>query len=150
VIPPQRAGKIAQAAGLADDSGWCPVDMKTFESKLQPGIHVIGDACIATKMPKSGYSANSQGKVAAAAILAMFADQEPSVPSYLNTCYSIVGEDYGISVSAVYKLAADGSQIVGVEGAGGLTPMDAPDWALAREVEYAHSWYNNMVKDTFG
>jgi len=150
VIPPQRAGKIAQTAGLADDSGWCPVDLKTFESKLQPGIHVIGDACIATKMPKSGYSANNQGKVAAAAILAMLAGEEPGIPSYLNTCYSIVGEDYGISVSAVYKLAADGSQIVGVEGAGGLTPMDAPDWALAREVEYAHSWYNNMVRDTFG
>ncbi len=150
IIPPQRAGQIAQIAGLADDSGWCPVDMKTFESKLHPGIHVIGDACIATTMPKSGYSANSQGKVAAAAVVALLGGNEPGVPSYLNTCYSIVGKDYGISVSAVYKLAADGSQIAGVPGSGGLTPMDAPDWALAREVAYAHSWYNNIVQDTFG
>ena len=149
LIPPQQAGKIAQEAGLADDSGWCPVDKKTFESSLHAGIHVIGDACIATKMPKSGYSANSQAKVTAAAIIAMLNGDEPGIPAYVNTCYSIVGKDYGISVAAVYRLSEDGSTIAGVEGAGGLTPMDAPEWALAREVQYAHSWYNNIVHDIF-
>ncbi|NBC11124.1 MAG: FAD-dependent oxidoreductase [Planctomycetes bacterium] len=150
VIPPQAAGQIALDAGLADDSGWCPVDKKTFESTLHAGIHVIGDACIATAMPKSGYSANSQGKVAAAAIVALLNGDEPGIPAYVNTCYSIIGKDYGISVAAVYRLSEDGSTIAGVEGAGGLTPSDAPDFALKREVEYAHSWYNNIVQDTFG
>lgn len=149
VIPPQAAGQIALDAGLADDSGWCPVDKKTFESTLHKGIHVIGDACIATKMPKSGYSANSQGKVAAAALVAMLKGDEPGTPSYVNTCYSIIGKDYGISVAAVYRLSEDGSTIAGVEGAGGLTPSDAPDFALKREVQYAYSWYNNIVADTF-
>jgi sulfide dehydrogenase [flavocytochrome c] flavoprotein subunit len=149
VIPPQVAGKIAQDAGLTDDSGWCPVDKKTFESTLHKGIHVIGDACIATAMPKSGYSANSQGKVAAAAVIAMLNDEEPGVPAYVNTCYSIIGKDYGISVAAVYRLSEDGSTIAGVEGAGGLTPSDAKDFALKREVEYAYSWYNNIVHDIF-
>ena len=46
VIPPQRAAAIAQTAGVADRSGWCPVDPVTFESKLVPNIHVIGDAAI--------------------------------------------------------------------------------------------------------
>ncbi len=62
VIPPQRAGKIAQTSGLADEKGWCPVDAKTFESTKAKGVHVIGDACIAGAMPKSAYSANSQGQ----------------------------------------------------------------------------------------
>ena len=150
VIPPQAAGQIALDAGLADDSGWCPVDKKTFESTLHAGIHVIGDACIATAMPKSAYSANSQGKVAAAAIVALLKGDEPGIPAYVNTCYSIIGKDYGVSVAAVYRLSEDGSTIAGVEGAGGLTPSDAPDFALKREVEYAHSWYNNIVHDTFG
>ena len=150
VIPPQAAGKIALDAGLADDSGWCPVDKKSFESTKVPGVHVIGDAAIATAMPKSAYSANSQAKVAAAAIIALLNGEEPGVPSYVNTCYSIIGKDYGISVAAVYKLSEDGSEIAGVEGAGGLTPTDAPDFALAREVQYAHSWYNNIVHDIFG
>ncbi|MBK5929156.1 FCSD flavin-binding domain-containing protein [Halochromatium salexigens] len=150
VIPPQAAGQIALDAGLADDSGWCPVDKKTFESTLHKGIHVIGDACIATAMPKSGYSANSQGKVAATAIIAMLNDEEPGIPAYVNTCYSIIGKDYGISVAAVYRLSEDGSTIASVEGSGGLTPSDAPDFALKREVQYAYSWYNNIVADTFG
>ncbi|KAA6185641.1 twin-arginine translocation signal domain-containing protein [Thiohalocapsa marina] len=150
IIPPQAAGQIAIDAGLADDSGWCPVDKKTFESTLHKGIHVIGDAAIASAMPKSGYSANSQGKVAAAAVVALLNGNEPGTPAYVNTCYSIIGKDYGISVAAVYKLSEDGSTIAGVEGAGGLTPMDAPDFALAREVEYAYSWYNNIVHDIFG
>lgn len=159
IIPPQRAGEIAQIAGLADEGGWCPVDPKSFESKLHKGIHVIGDACIAGAMPKSGYAANSQAKVAAAAVLAMLKGEEPGTPSYVNTCYSIVGKDYGISVAGVYRLTGDGSSIEDVKyvdedgkevTAGGVTPADAPDWALAREVQYAYSWYENIVKDSFG
>jgi sulfide dehydrogenase [flavocytochrome c] flavoprotein subunit len=106
VIPPQRAGAIAHTSGLADDSGWCPVDQKTFESTLVKGVHVIGDACVAGAMPKSGYAANSQGKVCAAAVVAMLNEGEVGVPSYVNTCYSIVAPGWGISVAE--KNPADG------------------------------------------
>jgi sulfide dehydrogenase [flavocytochrome c] flavoprotein subunit len=150
IIPPQKAGQIAIDAGLTDDSGWCPVDVKTFESKLHANVHVIGDASIATAMPKSAYAANSQAKVAAAAIVALLNGDEPGAPSYVNTCYSIIGKDYGISVAAVYRLSEDGATIASVEGSGGITPSDAPDFALAREVQYAYSWYNNIVHDSFG
>ena len=148
VIPPQRAGTIAQTSGLADDSGWCPVDQKTFESKLQPGVHVIGDATIAGAMPKSGYAANSQGKVCAAAVVALLNEGEVGVPSYVNTCYSIAGPEWGISVAAVYKLGADGV-ITSVPNSGGVTPMDASEEMHKREVEYAYSWYKNIVHDIF-
>ena len=148
VIPPQSAGKIAMAAGLTDDSGWCPIHLDTFESKLVPGVHVIGDASIATGLPKSGYAANSEAKVCAAAVVAMLADTEPGTPSYVNTCYSLVAPDYGISVAAVYRLNEDKSKIDRV--AGGLTPTDASDEMLQREVQYAYSWYNNIIADMFG
>jgi sulfide dehydrogenase [flavocytochrome c] flavoprotein subunit len=101
-------------------------------------------------MPKSAYAANSQAKVAAAAIVALLNGDEPGAPSYVNTCYSIIGKDYGISVAAVYRLSEDGATIASVEGSGGITPSDAPDFALAREVQYAYSWYNNIVDDSFG
>lgn len=149
VIPPQRAGNIAQVSDLADDSGWCPVNVKTFESTKHPGVHVIGDACIADAMPKSAYAANSQGKVCAAAVVAMLKGEEPGTPSYVNTCYSIIAEDWGVSVAAVYRLSEDGTSIASVEG-GGVTPMDASEEAHRREAEYAYSWYNNIVHDTFG
>jgi len=148
LIPPQRAGKIAQAAGLADDSGFCPVDGRSFESKKVPGIHVIGDACIAGAMPKSAYAANSQAKVCAAAVVALLKGGEVGVPAFVNTCYSLITPDWAISVAGVYKLGADG-KIAEVPGSGGLTPMDASPEAHAREVQYAYSWYTNIVNDIF-
>jgi sulfide dehydrogenase [flavocytochrome c] flavoprotein subunit len=148
VIPPQAAGKIAKVSGLTDDKGWCPVDHATFESTLQKGIHVIGDACIAAPMPKSGYSANSQAKVCAAAVVAALAGGKASVPAYTNTCYSIVGTDYGISVAGVYKLEA--GKLVQVKDSGGLTPANASPEMLKREVLYAHSWFTNITADIFG
>ena len=62
VIPPQRAGAIAVTAGVADQTGWCPIDPVTFESRLVPNIHVVGDAAIAGAMPKSAFAANAQAK----------------------------------------------------------------------------------------
>jgi sulfide dehydrogenase [flavocytochrome c] flavoprotein subunit len=147
VIPNQKAGKIAHAAGLADDSGWCPINLHTFESTLHKNIHVIGDASIANGMPKSGYAANSEAKVCAASVAALLNGQEPGTPAYVNTCYSIVGKDWGISVAAVYKLAEDGSKITKISG--GLTPTDATPEMRAREVAYAHSWFTNITNDIF-
>ncbi len=148
VVPAQKAGKIAHVAGLTNDSGWCPVNLHTFESTIHKNIHVIGDASIAKGMPKSGYAANSEAKVCAASVAALLNGKEPPAPAYVNTCYSIAADDWGFSVAAVYKLAKDGSKIMKVSG--GLTPGDAPPEYYKREVYYAHSWYNNITRDIFG
>jgi len=147
VIPAQKSGKIGFDAGLTSKKGWCPIDLGTFESTIHPGIHIIGDASIAKGMPKSGYAANSQAKVCAAAVAAMLNGKEPGTPAYVNTCYSVIAKDWGISVAAVYRLAKDGSKITKV--AGGLTPMDASDEAHRRAVENAYSWLNNITSDIF-
>jgi sulfide dehydrogenase [flavocytochrome c] flavoprotein subunit len=147
-IPPQMAGRIARDAGLADAKGWCPVNQKTFESTLHAGIHVIGDSSIAGKMPKSGFSANSQGKVAAAAIVAALQGNEMVDPSYANTCYSLVAPGYGISVAAVYRYTDQG--IVGVKGAGGVSPKEADAVFRQKEATYAQGWYDSITADMFG
>ncbi len=147
VIPPQTAGKIALDTGLANESGWCPVDQRTFESTLHKNIHVIGDSCITTKMPKSAYAANSQAKVCAEAIVSAIQGREMQEPSYVNTCYSIVGDDFGISVAAVYELKE--GKIVTIPGAGGLSPMDASVETRRREIVYAHSWFENITYEMF-
>ncbi|EGV51007.1 sulfide dehydrogenase [flavocytochrome c] flavoprotein chain [endosymbiont of Riftia pachyptila (vent Ph05)] len=147
VIPAQKAGKIAFAAGLTKGD-WCPINLHTFESTIHKNIHVIGDASIAKGMPKSGYAANSEAKVCAASVAALLSGQEPGTPAYVNTCYSIVGKDYGISVAAVYRLAEDGSKITKVSG--GLTAKDASAETRKREVQYAYSWFQNITNDIFG
>jgi sulfide dehydrogenase [flavocytochrome c] flavoprotein subunit len=146
IIPPQKAGKVAFASDLADGD-WCPVDKLTFESSRHKAIYVLGDASSAAKMPKSAYAANSQAKVAAAAIVARFNGIEPPDPTFVNTCYSILGEEHGISVAAVYSLDKASNTITPIEGAGGLSPMDASDLQRKREVSYAHSWFKNLIDD---
>ena len=148
VIPPQKAGTIAEVAGLTDDNGWCPVDQRTFESKAQKDIYVIGDASIATPMPKSGFAASSQGKVCATAIVASLSGQEMPDPSYVNTCYSLVGPDYGISVAAVYRMGDNG--IAAVAGAGGVSPKDADAEFRVAESRYAVGWYQSITSDIWG
>lgn len=148
VIPPQKAGAIAEVAGLTNDSGWCSIDQRTFESRVHEHVHVIGDAAIASPMPKSGFAASSQGKVCAMAIVASLSGQDMPDPSYVNTCYSLVGPDYGISVAAVYRLGDDG--IVGVEGAGGVSPKDVDARFRLDESRYAVGWYQSITADIWG
>lgn len=145
VIPAQKAGPIAERSGLSDESGWCPVDQRTFESTLHKGVFVIGDACIAGAMPKSAYAANSQAKVCAAMIAARVNGQAEPEPSYVNTCYSLIAPDHGISVAAVYRLK-DGT-IQSVQDSGGVSPTEATPQQRAREALYAHSWFRNIVGD---
>jgi sulfide dehydrogenase [flavocytochrome c] flavoprotein subunit len=147
LIPPQAAADITQAAGVADSSGWCPVNQVTFESLMHKDVHVIGDSSIAGAMPKSGYAASSEGKVAATAIATHFAGLEMPEPSYVNTCYSLMSPDYGISVAAVYRMTDDG--ITKVEGSGGPSPLLATEAQRRMEAVYATGWYDSVTSDMF-
>ena len=148
VIPPQKAGRIADVAGVADGSGWCPIDPVTFESKLQPGIHVIGDAAIAGAMPKSAFAANSQAKTCAAAVARLLAGAAPATPKLINTCYSLVAPDYGISVAGVY--APSGGQLAEVAGSGGVSPSEASRPTRAVEAGLAEAWFRTITAEVFG
>jgi NADPH-dependent 2,4-dienoyl-CoA reductase/sulfur reductase-like enzyme len=148
VIPPQKAGAIAQQAGVADRTGWCPVEPVAFESTLQPGIHVVGDAAIMGGMPKSAFAANAQAKVCAAAVVDLLAGRKPVDPLLINTCYSLVAPDYGISVAGVYR-PADG-QLKDVEGAGGVSPANAPGSVREAEARFANGWFKTITEEVFG
>lgn len=147
IIPPQKAGAIAFDTDLTGNLDWCEVDQKTFESKIHKNIHVIGDASIASPLPKSGYAANSEAKVCAAAIASAFNNVEMPAPSWTNTCYSIIAPKDGVSVAMVY--AYENGKIVKVKGAGGLSGKYEPE-SRKREEMYAHSWFNNITTDIFG
>lgn len=146
VIPPQQAGLIAQQAGVTNESLWVPINPNTFESTLVKDIYVVGDATIAAPMPKSGFSANTQAKVAAAAIVAGLADKELTQAHYSNTCYSLIAPDYGISVAGAYA-AIDGKM---VERSGGVSPMDGDADFRKREADYGADWYEAICLDIWG
>jgi NADPH-dependent 2,4-dienoyl-CoA reductase/sulfur reductase-like enzyme len=148
VIPPQRAGRIAAISGVADNTGWCPIDPVTFESRSVPNIHVIGDACIAGTMPKSAFSANAQAKACAGAVATLIAGATPAAPKLINTCYSLAAPDYGFSVAGVYH--PKNGLLADVEGSGGVSPADAPRDFRASEAVYAQSWFETTTAEVFG
>ncbi len=120
----------------------------SFASTLQPNIHVIGDAAIAGGMPKSAFAANSQAKVCAAAVAKLIGGLTPAEPKLINTCYSLVAPDYGITVAGVYRPA--NGQLVDIEGAGGTSPLDAPASTRALEASYADGWFKTITTEVFG
>ena len=148
IIPPQRSGRIAEIAGVADRTGWCPIDPVTFESRLQKNIHVIGDAAIAGTMPKSAFAANAQAKVCATAVATLLRGAVPSEPVLVNTCYSLVAPDYGMSIAGVYRPKE--GQLAEVEGAGGTSPLQAPRETRMLEAQYAEAWFRTITDEVFG
>jgi sulfide dehydrogenase [flavocytochrome c] flavoprotein subunit len=144
VIPPQRAGQIAVAAGLVgDDKNWCPVNATTFESTKQAGNHVIGDACVAGAMPKSGYSANSEAKICAMNIVALINGKETTELSGINVCYSYITDKDAVSVAGVYTVKE--GKIIAVPNSGGVSPADFS--ATKTEAMYAESWLKNILTE---
>jgi NADPH-dependent 2,4-dienoyl-CoA reductase/sulfur reductase-like enzyme len=148
VIPPQKAGRAAELAGVADRTGWCPVDPASFESKLQPNIHVIGDAAIAGAMPKSAFAANTEAKLCAGAVLKLLRNETPPAPVLVSTCYSLIAPDYAISIAGVYRPTE--GQYMETEGSGGVSPSDAPASFRAQEASYADAWFRTVTHEIFG
>jgi NADPH-dependent 2,4-dienoyl-CoA reductase/sulfur reductase-like enzyme len=146
VIPPQKAAAIAHAAGVADRTGWCPVDPLSFESTLQPGVHVLGDAAVLSGLSKSAYVAGAAARVCAAAIVAQLAGREPEASPLGNTCYSVVAPDYAFHMAHVYRAAK--GQLVEVSGV--TSPVDAPASLRAEEAREARQWFRTITGETFG
>jgi len=146
VVPPQRAGAIASAAGLKlVNNRWVDVDWLSLESTNVPGIHVLGDATLsAPAMPKSATMANQHAKVAAAAILNLLAGEAPNpVPVVMNTCYSFLSSTEACHVSSVHPYSAEKKTVVPVPGAGGVSAVRS-----TAEAQYALGWAKNIWADS--
>lgn len=147
VIPPQRAAAIAAHAGVADRTGWCPVEPVAFESTLQPNIHVLGDAALMGGMAKAAFAANAQGKACAAAIVASFAGRAPEEPRLVNTCYSLVAPGYAIRTTGTYH--PEKGQLLEIAGTGSTSPLDAGDADRAREAQEAERWFEAITGEIY-
>ena len=146
VVPAQKAGHIAETAGLTDESGFCPIVPATMQSAMDEAIHVLGDSTIAGDMPKSGFSANSQAKAAAMAIRAALTDSRAFPPRFANTCWSLIATEDGVKVGARYEATEE--KIAKTDGFISQTGEDA---ALRKQTyEESLGWYAGITADMFG
>jgi sulfide dehydrogenase [flavocytochrome c] flavoprotein subunit len=146
VIPGQKAGRIAEIAGLTNDAGWAPVEAHGMTSKMDANVHVLGDASAQGDMPKSGFSANSQAKVAAMAVRGALTGSRVFPAKYANTCWSLIDTDDGVKVGASYE--ATDEKIASTSSFVSKTGEDA----ALRKATYEESvgWYEGITADIFG
>ena len=146
IIPGQTAGAIAIEGGLTNDTGFCPIVADSMRSTVDENIYVLGDASIAGAMPKSGFSANSQAKVAAMHVRGDLLDSKVFPAKFSNTCWSLIGTDDGVKVGAQY--AVEEGKIAATSTFISKTGEDA----ALRKTTYEESigWYDGITKDIFG
>jgi len=146
VIPAQAAGAIAAAAGLTNDTGFCPIVPGSMQSQVDENVYVLGDSSIAGDMPKSAFSANSQAKVCANAVRGALTGSRVFPAKFSNTCWSLIATDDGVKVGANYEPAADK-----ITKTTGFISKTGEDSAL-RKATYEESlgWYAGITEDIFG
>lgn len=145
IIPDQHAGRIAQVSGLAGKNGWCPIHAKTFESRLIPGIHVVGDAIDPGDMSKSAFSANSQARACAAAVGAALTGKKAAKSPLTNTCFFLVSQDHGLKLGGTYKPTPEG-----LAGLSGYLSQVGEDLDTRLETaKEGDAWYAAVTKEMF-
>ena len=145
VIPAMKAGRICDLAEITEGN-WAPVVPATMQSRADENIHVLGDATSQGDMPKSGFSANSQAKVAAMAVRGALTGSKVFPAKFSNTCWSLIDTEDGIKVGASYEATPE--KISKVDGFISQTGEDAD----LRKVTYEESlgWYAGITSDMFG
>ena len=144
IIPTQRAGKVADIAGVRSDSAnrWCPVDFATYESTSVPNIHVIGDAVL-SNMPKSAHVSNNQGKIAAAAIIELLNGRQPDpLPVIGSTSYSATSDHTSGPIAVVMRYNPDQDVYMRQPGGGAAEDSDELNF------QYNLAWFENIWADT--
>ena len=145
VIPAQTAGQIAIQAKLVDKSGFCPIDANTMRSTVDSNIFVIGDASIAGAMPKSGFAANSQAKVAAMAVRGDLTGSRVFPARYANTCWSLIEDGDVVKVGGAY--AAKDGKIAATSTF--VSKTKEPADLRKQNVQENLGWYAGVTADMF-
>ena len=145
VIPAMKAGRICEMAGI-NEGNWAPVNGHTMQSRIDENIHVLGDACAQGDMPKSGFSANSQAKVAAMAVRGALTGSKVFPAKFSNTCWSLIDTNDGVKVGATYE--ATDEKIAKVDGFISKTGESAD--LRQQTFEESVGWYAGITSDMFG
>jgi len=96
-VPPHAAPLAVRQSGLADASGWVPVDQTSLQTR-HAGVFAIGDVTairlpIGMFLPKAGVFADEQARAVAAAIAVEIAGEgTPSQYTGYGFCYIEVGD----------------------------------------------------------
>ncbi len=145
VIPAMKAGRICEIAGVTKGN-WAPVVPRTMASKADPNVYVLGDSSAQGDMPKAGFAANAQAKMAAMVIRGELTGSRVFPAKLSNICWSLLAENDGVKVGASFEVTDEK-----IAKTGGFVSKPGEDADL-RKATYEESigWYEGIVSDMFG
>lgn len=149
-IPPQRAPRLLEAAGLLNspDGRFAEVNVLSYESTKVAGVHVIGDASHTTQ-PKAGHIGNQQAKTCADAILRLLAGGQPDPAPVTNSaCYTPITANTASWLSAVYQYDAKTRSMV-IPARHNLGKPIAASGANTDNYKDMQVWFKTLMGDTF-
>ncbi|MDY0115986.1 MAG: FAD-dependent oxidoreductase [Sulfurimonadaceae bacterium] len=152
LIPTNAASELIAKAGVSmGKAGWGQMKAPTFQTLKDERVFVIGDSVGGYPYPKSGSIANGQGHIVADQIANIIKGHKAltDVALPVNTCYSMLNDTEGISVSATFSLVDDkdakGNPIKKIKG-----DMKANNQRSTALGKGTHNWYQGMMTDIFG
>jgi len=109
-MPPHRAPKVILDSGLANETGFAPVELTTLRTSV-PNVFAVGDVASlklpnGNPHPKAGVFAEAQGITAAKYIIAELGGKNASQYSAKGVCYIDTGYDRAAPAEA--DLLAEG------------------------------------------
>ncbi len=113
-VPPHRAPKVVREAGLADASGFVPVDLYTLKTSVE-NVYALGDVA-ALKLPngnshpKAGVLAEAQASALARSMIAAIEGGKAIAYDGTGVCYIDAGNEEAAPVE-VDLLAPEGPKI---------------------------------------
>lgn len=146
VIPRQTAGAIAREAGLADRTGYCPIDSFSMKSRSDPNVFVVGDSCSGGDMPKSAFCASSQAQTAASVIRHELLGEAAPAIEYNNTCWSMIAPDDSVKVGGMYKPTPEKI----TEAQRFISALDDSPQQRRANYEDSAAWYASQTAAMFG
>lgn len=155
VIPSHKANAIIHTCGLADASGFAPVDVRTFESTIpgKAGLYVLGDSSHGTGLPKAGHVGNQGAKICAGAIINTLSglpvDQWPTANS---ACFSPISSTTASWLTAVYHYDPVLQKMVIKSMSNGALVTSTPTEAAAPTTAnfgQMNKWYKALMNETF-
>ena len=118
-----------------------------MRSTIDENVFVIGDASIAGAMPKSGFSANSQAKIAVMNILGELTGSEVTAAKFANVCWSLISTDNAVKVGAFYSATADGEIVA---DSNFISEAGEDDELRTNTYKESIGWYDSITVDMFG